>query len=317
MRTVVIGGTGHIGTYLVPALVRLGHEVTVLSRGEHSPYQSDSAWRKVEQVQVDRQAEDAAGTFGQRVADLRPDVVIDLICFTEDSARQLVEAVEGKIQHLLHCGTIWVHGPSMTVPTREDAPRKPFGDYGVQKAAIEAYLLGKARRDGLPATIVHPGHICGPGWTPVNPAGNFDLGVFEKLAHGHDVLLPNLGLETLNPVHAADVAGVFLAAIASRSTAIGESFHAVAETAVTLRGYAYAVADWFGQEAQLGLLPYGEWREKVPERDAAATWDHIEHSPNCSMEKAARLLGFRPRYTALEATLEAIGWLVDNGKIAT
>ncbi|MGY4767136.1 NAD-dependent epimerase/dehydratase family protein [Kribbella sp. CWNU-51] len=317
MRTVVIGGTGHIGTYLVPALVRLGHEVTVLSRGEHSPYQSDSAWQKVELVQVDRQAEDAAGTFGQRVADLRPDVVIDLICFTEDSTRQLVEAVEGKIQHLLHCGTIWVHGPSMTVPTREDAPRKPFGDYGVQKAAIEAYLLGKARRDGLPATIIHPGHICGPGWTPVNPAGNFDLGVFEKLAHGHDVLLPNLGLETLNPVHADDVAGVFLAAIASRSTAIGESFHAVAEGAVTLRGYAYAVADWFGQEAQIGLLPYGEWREKVPERDAAATWDHIEHSPNCSMEKAARLLGFRPRYTALEATLGAIGWLVDNGKIAT
>ena len=315
MRTTVIGGTGHIGTYLVPALVRLGHEVTVLSRGERSPYQSDSAWRKVELIQVDRQAEDAAGTFGQRVADLSPDVVIDLICFTENSARQLVESVEGKIQHLLHCGTIWVHGPSMTVPTREDAPRKPFGDYGVQKAAIEAYLLGKARRDGLPATIIHPGHICGPGWTPVNPAGNFDLGVFEKLAHGHDLLLPNLGLETLNPVHASDVAGVFLAAIASRSTAIGESFHAVADGAVTLRGYAHGVAEWFGQKAELGFLPIGQLRQRDSKEDAAATWDHVEHSPNCSMEKAERLLGFRPRYTALEATLEAIGWLVDNGKV--
>lgn len=315
MRTTVIGGTGHIGTYLVPALVRLGHEVTVLSRGERSPYQSDNAWRKVELIQVDRQAEDAAGTFGQRVADLSPDVVIDLICFTEDSARQLVEAVEGKIQHLLHCGTIWVHGPSMTVPTREDAPRKPFGDYGVRKAAIEAYLLGKARRDGLPATIIHPGHICGPGWTPVNPAGNFDLGVFEKLAHGHDLLLPNLGLETLNPVHASDVAGVFLAAIASRSTAIGESFHAVADGAVTLRGYAHGVAEWFGQKAELGFLPIGQLQQRGSTEDAAATWDHVEHSPNCSMEKADRLLGFRPRYTALEATLEALGWLVDNGKI--
>jgi hypothetical protein len=35
------------------------------------------------------------------------------------------------------------------------------------------------------------------------------------------------------------------------------------------------------------------------------------------MDKAARLLGFRPRHTALETTLEAIGWLVDDGKIAT
>jgi nucleoside-diphosphate-sugar epimerase len=317
MRTVVIGGTGHIGTYLVPALVRLGHEVTVLSRGEHSPYQSDGAWRKVELVQVDRQAEDAAGTFGQRVAELAPDVVIDLICFTEESARQLVEAVEGRVQHLLHCGTIWVHGPSATVPTREDAPRRPFGDYGIQKAAIEEYLLDQARRNGLPVTIIHPGHICGPGWTPITPAATFNLEVYEKLAHGHDLLLPNLGLETINPVHADDVAGIFLAAIASRSTAIGESFHVVASDAVTLRGYAHAVADWFGQEARLGFLPIGQLRGQLPEQDAAAMWDHVAHSPNCSMEKAARLLGFRPRYSAIEAALSGIGWLVDNGKIAT
>ena len=241
MRTVVIGGTGHIGTYLVPELVRLGHEVVVLSRGERSPYQANGAWSRVEMVAADRDAEDAAGTFGQRVADLRPDVVIDLICFTEASARQLVEAVEGKVQHLLHCGTIWVHGPSATVPTREDAPRRPFGDYGIDKAAIESYLLDRARRDGLPVTLIHPGHISGPGWTPINPAANLDLGVFEKLARGDELALPNLGLETIQHVHAADVAGMFLAAIRNRSVAIGESFHAVADGAMTLRGYAEGV----------------------------------------------------------------------------
>jgi nucleoside-diphosphate-sugar epimerase len=280
MRTVVIGGTGHIGTYLVPRLIRLGHDVTVLSRGERTPYHSDGTWKDVEFVQVDRAAEDAAGTFGGRVADLSADVVIDLICFTEDSARQLTEAVEGKIQHLLHCGTIWVHGPSLSVPTREDAPRTPFGDYGVQKAAIEAYLLTKARRDGFPATIVHPGHICGPGWTPVNPAGNFDLAVYEKLAKGQEV-------------------------------------HAVASDAITLRGYAHAVADWFGQKAELGFVPIGRLQQQLPEQDAGATWDHVEHSPHCSMEKAARLLDFRPRYSAFEAALSGISWLVDNSKIAT
>ncbi|TCO30271.1 nucleoside-diphosphate-sugar epimerase [Kribbella steppae] len=315
MRTVVVGGTGHIGTYLVPELVRLGHEVVVLSRGERSPYQSNGAWSRVRMIQVDRAAEDAEGTFGTRVADLQPDVVIDLICFTEDSARQLAEAVRGKIQHLLHCGTIWVHGPSATVPTREDAPRRPFGDYGINKAAIETYLLDRARRDGLPATLIHPGHISGPGWTPINPAANLDLGVFEKLARGDELTLPNLGLETIQHVHAADVAGMFLAALRNRSVAIGESFHAVAEGAMTLRGYAEGVAGSFGQEARLAFLPWEEWRQTVSEGDAAATYDHIAHSPHCSMEKAARLLGFRPRYSPLEATLEAIGWLVDNGKI--
>jgi nucleoside-diphosphate-sugar epimerase len=37
-RVVVIGATGHIGSYLVPRLVRAGHQVTALSRGtrEHT-----------------------------------------------------------------------------------------------------------------------------------------------------------------------------------------------------------------------------------------------------------------------------------------
>ena len=37
-RVVVIGATGHVGTYLVPRLVRAGHEVVALSRGEREPY---------------------------------------------------------------------------------------------------------------------------------------------------------------------------------------------------------------------------------------------------------------------------------------
>ena len=32
-RVVVIGATGHVGTYLVPRLVRAGHEVIAMSRG--------------------------------------------------------------------------------------------------------------------------------------------------------------------------------------------------------------------------------------------------------------------------------------------
>ena len=37
MRVVVIGGSGHIGTYLVPMLVERGHEVINVTRGERAP----------------------------------------------------------------------------------------------------------------------------------------------------------------------------------------------------------------------------------------------------------------------------------------
>ena len=67
MRVVVIGGTGHIGSYLAPELVQRGHQVVVLSRGRRAPYRAERAWQQVEVLTADRDAEDASGTFGGRV----------------------------------------------------------------------------------------------------------------------------------------------------------------------------------------------------------------------------------------------------------
>jgi nucleoside-diphosphate-sugar epimerase len=312
MRVIVIGSTGHIGTYLVPRLVAAGHEVTAVSRNQREPYQKNAVWQRVARVQADRVAEERAGTFGKRISDLQPDAVIDLICFTLESACQLVDSLRGKVQHFLHCGTIWVHGPSREVPTTEDEPRRPFGDYGVQKAAIEEYLLREARLSGFPATILHPGHIVGPGWEPLNPAGHFNPEIFARLAHGEELELPNLGMETVHHVHADDVAQTFMQALVNRSVAIGESFHVVSSAGLTLRGYAESVAAWFGKPARLRFLPWKEWRTTVSKEEAAATWDHIAHSPNCSIAKARKLLGYNPRYSSLEAVSESLQWLIEN-----
>ena len=149
----MLGASGHVGTYLVPRMVEAGYEVVAVSRGQREPYQPHGAWKRVQQVTIDRTAAEAAGTFGAQIRDLKPDVVVDMICFTLDSAQQLAEALKGQVQHFLHCGTVWVHGPSVQVPTTEAQPRTPFGEYGIQKAAIESYLLDQARR---------PGHLSAP-----------------------------------------------------------------------------------------------------------------------------------------------------------
>lgn len=315
MRAVVIGASGHVGTYLVPRLVEAGYEVVALSRGQSSPYREHGAWSHVRRIVVDRVAEDAAGSFGRRVRDLRPDVVIDMICFEPESARQLVESLRGEVAHLLMCCSIWVYGPSAVVPTSEEQPRRPFGDYGIKKAAIENIVLGEARRSGFPASVLHPGHIVGPGWLPVNPAGNLNPQVFAQLARGDELALPNFGLETLHHVHADDVAQAFMQALARRSAAIGESFHVVSPAAITLRGYAEAVAGWFGQQARLRYVPWADWRATVTEVEATTTWDHIAHSPSCSIAKAVQLLGYHPRFTSLQAVYEAVQSLIARGVI--
>lgn len=315
MRVSVIGGTGHIGSYLVPRLVELGHEVACLSRGERAPYLEHAAWRQVERISVDREREEENGTFTETLLSTKPDTVVDLICFTPESARLMVESLSGRIQQYLFCGTIWVHGHSTVTPATETLPRNPFGEYGIQKASIEHLLLAAARRDGFPATVLHPGHIVGPGWVPLNPAGNFNIDVFSRLARGEKVALPNMGLETVHHVHASDVALSFERAMEHWSASIGESFHVVSPAAITLRGYAEAVAAWYGTAANLAFLPWRDWEKQADPADAKATWDHIAHSPNCSIEKARRSIGYAPRYSSLEAVFEALRWLRMEGRL--
>jgi nucleoside-diphosphate-sugar epimerase len=314
---VVVGATGHIGSYLVPSLVREGHEVVAMSRGTREPYHRDPAWQsdQVRRVSVDRDDEDRAGRFGGRIAQLHADAVVDLVCFTPESATQLVDALRGADTVLLHCGTIWVHGPATEVPVEEDAAREAFGEYGMGKAAIERILLEETRRGGLRSTVLHPGHISGPGWDVINPAGNLDPDVWRRLATGEEVALPGFGLETLHHVHAADVADAFRLALRHVDRAVGESFHVVSPAALTLSGYAREAAAWFGRDAELTFLSWQDYEAATAPEHARATWEHVSRSPSMSIEKARVRLGYAPRYSSLDATREAVRWLAASGRL--
>ncbi len=312
-RVVVIGATGHIGSYLVPRLVRGGHEVIALSRGTREPYQPSPQWRQVTSVTVDRDAEDAAGTFGGRVAALRPDVVIDLICFTAPSAAQLVQALRPARPLLVHCGTIWVHGPARRVPVTEDEPRTGYGEYGAGKVEIEALLHRETLAGVVPSVVLHPGHISGPGWPVITPAGNLDPAVWTALATGQPLALPDHGLGVLHHVHADDVAQAFELAL-SRPAAIGASFHVVSEQAMTLSGLAAGVAGWFGREPVLDFVDWAEFGRRVAPEHAEATREHTFRSITASIARGRQVLGYQPRFSTLDALHEALEWLVAAGQ---
>ena len=301
MRVVVIGGTGHIGTYLVPSLVKAGHETVVISRGSRRPYRDDPAWSEVETVTCDRDAAEQDGEFGATVAKLKPDAVVDLTCFTTAQAEQLVDALDG--QHLVHTGSIWSYGPSTLVPTTEDAPKRPYGYYGVNKLAIERYLMSQ---DRVRASVVHPGHISGPGWMPIGPAGNLDPAVIESLRRDGSCTLPDRGGETVHHVHAEDVAALHQACLEQPDAAAGQSFNSVCTQALTLRGYAELVAHHFGHEPKLEFVPWAEFQARTDPEQVEITLDHIGRAPMFSMEKARAVLGFEPRHSVTDTVLEAI-----------
>ena len=315
MRIVVIGGSGHIGTFLIPRLVRAGHEVVNISRGKRSSYLDDPAWQHVCHVAADRAAEDREGTFPDRVAGLRPDVVVDLICFTLDSATALVGRLRGQAGHLLHCGSIWRAGPSLKLPVTEDNGAPPIGEYGIAKAAIARMLREETDRGGLVTTSLHPGHIVGPGWHPIGPLGNLDPAVWHRLSAGQPIDVPGIGAEFMHHVHADDVAQAFEAAAAHRDAAAGQDFSVVAPSALNVRGYAEIAASWFGQSAVLRSVTWDEFRRTTDAEAAQASWEHLMRNHYFSIDKARTLLGYIPQYEPEDAVLESVRWLVDHGQL--
>ena len=279
MRVVVIGGSGHVGTYLVPRLVAAGHEVVVR---QPRPAAALPAARRLaaasSSVAVDRAAEEAAGTFG---AHPRP-------------------AARRRHRHdLLHAGRArgsWSRRCAARCSTSCTAARSgctatsvAVADHrGRSRAAPSASTASRRRRSrptcwtrrGATASrrrCCIPGHIVGPGWAPLNPAGHFNPQVFATLGprRGAGAAEPGPGDGASRPRRRRG-AGVHAGASRNWSAAVGESFHVVSPAALTLRGYAEAMAAWFGREPRLALPALGgvARRHVAPEDGAGDLGSH-------------------------------------------
>ncbi|MEX0569414.1 MAG: NAD-dependent epimerase/dehydratase family protein [Candidatus Njordarchaeota archaeon] len=315
MKILVVGGTGHIGSYLVPKLVLAGHDVTVIARHKHFYYTYPFfRWEdRVEWILIDRRKAEKDGSWKKLMESINVDIVIDLICYTLEQNCIMVEALKGRIRQFIHCGSIWAYGPSRRVPYKESYPRRPIGRYGINKAKIEEDLIKEYQTNGFPATIIHPGHISGRRWLPIDPqATRNGVGIYEKLAKGEIVYLPDTGLSTLHHVHASDLAQLFIQAIEHRNQAIGEAFSGVAPYAMTLLGITEYVASLFGKEPNIKFVPLTQMESILGPEAYAITKDHVIHSPNCSIEKAKRLLGYEPRYTIEDIYRESIEYLLET-----
>lgn len=94
MKILIIGGTKFIGPYVVQALHEKGHEVILFNRGKttHSfPFQVTS-------IQGDRID---LLSFKDKLLSFSPDVVIDMIPYSESDAQQLANTFHGLVQRIV------------------------------------------------------------------------------------------------------------------------------------------------------------------------------------------------------------------------
>jgi nucleoside-diphosphate-sugar epimerase len=89
----------------------------------------------------------------------------------------------------------------------------------------------------------------------------------------------------------------------------------VSEQAMTLRGLAAGVAGWFGREPLLEFVEWAEFERRVGAGHAEATREHVARSIAASIDRAREVLGYRPRFSSLDALHESLRRLVADGEV--
>ena len=312
MRVVIIGGTGHIGSYLTPRLFAAGHTVICVSRGLKEPYQRDAAWPLIERVEMDRTTEEDGDALASALRGWTP-MRSSTLRATSCPVRSCWLRRSAGPEHIFCTAA-----PSGSMDRASKCqPQRP------SREGPSATMGKKSCDRGLPTAPGKAVSAAGNHPAPRTP-GRPWLGSGKsrgQLQHG-DLLQASAGKTAPAPQYRdGDAASrscrrcgaVLPTGPGAEKCCRGRELSAVSPAAVTLRGYAERVGAWFGHPVQLEFLPWEEWRQGVPERDAAITWDHIAHSPNCSIAKARTLLGYEPRYSSLQAVRDSVDWLIAQG----
>ena len=294
LHAVVLGGTGRVGSYLVPRLLRDGHAVTVVTRGKRQPSVWDNAWAAVPGYPIDRGTAALEGVFGDEIAALAPDVVVDLLTPRMNATRQLAEALADTGVRLIQLGTIAVHGPCGNKAVAEEDNLAPLTPEGQAALSVQRFLLKE--QETVEACVILAGHLVGPGGCTLNPAGNFDDHVWAALRGGGVVVLPGNGEARLQLVHAEDVADLILRCVNAPEKVRGHSFHAVAPP-LSQQRYAEAVV---APDTRIRFIDVETWAQQTNAKAVATTQAMLQFNANCSGKKALQQLGFSPRWDPLE-----------------
>ncbi|MGB7482334.1 SDR family oxidoreductase [Castellaniella ginsengisoli] len=246
MRVLVTGGTGHIGSYIIPELIAAGHEVTGLARSDKAAAAVSALGAKARRGDIsDLDGLKAAAAESDGVIhvahrqDLLPTGGIDAVAAAE---RQIMlaygEALAGTGKPLIAAGSIGSPGwETLGRPATEDDPALPAGDAhkGTLRVrnTVETTVIGLAER-GVRSSIVRIPPIA----HSTTDAGFLPLLI--ELAKEKGVIgYPGDGVNVWPAVHSRDLASLFRLALEKGPA--GKYWHGIEGEGIRFREIAEAI----------------------------------------------------------------------------
>jgi dihydroflavonol-4-reductase len=324
-RTVLVtGASGFVGGALANRLLGDGAEVRALVRDASRA--RELAARGAELVTGDltdpnalrRAVEGCAVVFNVGAA-LHGSAAWQYAVNVAGVSALVAAARQAGVGRLVQVSSVAVYGYDRPGIMTEAMPPRPGVEYYAQSKALgERVLFTEGTAPGLEVTAIRPGMIYGPRsrtWT----------GKMFQLVRRPPAPLPGQGNTYCPLVYIDDVVDLLLT-VAEHPAAPGEVFNAVTDEPVTWREYLGAYAAMAGHQTflpiPLALLRTGAalaepllrlFGEPEPAREAVEAF--VARRRAYSMNKAARLLGWRPAVNLVEGMAGAEAWLRETGQV--
>jgi nucleoside-diphosphate-sugar epimerase len=323
-RILVTGGTGFTGSHLVRDLVQDGHRVRVVTRSREKakaslPPDVDVIEGDIaDAVVVDAAVQDQDVVFHLATTFREPGITDSRYREVHvDATRLLLEAGRRQgIRRFVHCSTVGVLSHIENPPADETWPYTPGDIYQETKSEAEQLALAFQREHDFPLTVARPTPIYGPGDLRL-------LKMFRMIERRRFVILGD-GKVFYHMVYVTDlIAGLRL--LASDPRAVGEVFILGGDEYRTLEDTARLIADALGAPApvlHLPALPFqlaGSLCERlfIPLGLEPPIYrrrvDFFTKSRAFSIDKAKRVLGYRPRVDLLTGIHKTAMWYREQG----
>ncbi|MBI3785746.1 MAG: NAD(P)-dependent oxidoreductase [Deltaproteobacteria bacterium] len=220
------------------------------------------------------------------------------------------------VRVFVHMSSTSVYGPYRSVPFVEDGPREPQDDYGCSKRDGED-IVWQAKRVGLPAIVLRPCTVYGPGCT--DGAGK----VFSRPTTIGAI--PGNGRQRLANVRVEDVAAAAYF-VSLRQEAIGHAFNVVDDSHPTIEEALALAAEAFGTAVPRTHLPLAvvalaaraqglvaRLRHRIPDLEAdAVRYLCADYVVDNSRLKA---IGYRLLFPSFAESMKEIGQRFRDGRL--